>query len=60
MLARFGVKVAYIVGMANEGCYVRSQNVGLIRAGLTDEVREDAAAQILSAALSHRSAHLPQ
>jgi hypothetical protein len=60
LLERFGVEVAYIRGMLNEACYVTSQNVGLIRAGLTDVEREAAAALILSAVLLHQGAPLPQ
>ena len=52
LLERFGTQVHYIPGMPDEGCFVSSQNVALIRQGLTGAELEACAAQLLAAVLA--------
>jgi hypothetical protein len=56
LLERFGTTVKYVHGMPDHGCYVSSQNVALIRQGLTGAELEAAAAQLLAAVLQQLSA----
>lgn len=50
VLAALQVKVAEVDGLPDPGCWVRSQRVLLIRAGLDDEQREEVLDEAMLAA----------
>ncbi|GEL95401.1 hypothetical protein CCO02nite_20590 [Cellulomonas composti] len=57
LLARLGVAVVEVEGMTHPVCYVSTQNVGLLRAGLDAERRLAAGALLLDLALRQFAAH---
>ena len=41
LLTALGVTVVEVEGLPSQGCWVKSQRVVLVRAGLDDEARDD-------------------